>query len=118
MEKLLYFKYFCFLERLWQVWIARKKRPGDEVELVGHVQAAMMIWVSFSPFFLDSLLVKLSHILGVDSFAANAFSLWNFSYCFSALKQWQIPKGKYDFHVRMLHINLKILSVFTFLYIS
>ena len=67
---------------------------------------------------VDSLLVKLSHILGVDSFAANAFSLWNFSYRFSALKQWQIPKGKYDFHVRMLHMNLKILSVFTFLYIS
>ena len=29
----------------------------DTFELLGHVQAAMMIWVFFLPFFLDSLLV-------------------------------------------------------------
>ena len=30
-------------------------------------------------------------------------SVWNFLNCFSALKQEQIPKGKYDVHVGMLH---------------
>ena len=39
------FKYFAFLS------------VCDKFELLGHVQAAMMIWVLFLPFFLDSLLV-------------------------------------------------------------
>ena len=33
-------------------------------------------------------------------------SVWNFLNCFSALKQEQIPTGKYDVHVGMLHMNL------------
>ena len=42
----------------------------------------------------------------VDSFTAVAFPRCNFqSYCLSALKQWQIPTGKYDVHVRMLQMN-------------
>ena len=39
------FKYFAFLN----VW--------EKFELIGHVQAAVRIWVLFSSFFLDSLLV-------------------------------------------------------------
>ena len=39
------FKYFAFLS------------VCDKFELLGHVQAAMMIWVLFLPFFLDPLLV-------------------------------------------------------------
>ena len=42
------FKYFAFLS------------VCDKFDLLGHVQAAMMIWVLFSPFFLDSLLVTVS----------------------------------------------------------
>ena len=42
------FKYFAFLS------------VCDKFELLGHVQAAMMIWVLFLPFFLDSLLVTVS----------------------------------------------------------
>ena len=45
------FKYFAFLS------------VCDKFELlgpVGHVQAGMMIWVLFLPFFLDSLLVTVS----------------------------------------------------------
>ena len=42
----------------------------------------------------------------VDSFAAVAFPRWNFQfYCLSALKQWQIPTGKYDVYLRMLQMN-------------
>ena len=47
------FKYFAFLS----VW--------DNFELLGHVQAAMMISVLFSPFFLDSLLVTVSGSIGL-----------------------------------------------------
>ena len=42
------FKYFAFLS------------VCDKFELLGHVHAAMMIWVLFLPFFLDSLLVTVS----------------------------------------------------------
>ena len=42
------FKYFAFLS------------VCDKFQLLGHVQGAMMIWVLFSPFFLDSLLVTVS----------------------------------------------------------
>ena len=42
------FKYFAFLS------------VCDRFELLGHVQAAMMIWVLFLPFFLDLLLVTVS----------------------------------------------------------
>ena len=42
------FKYFAFLS------------VCDKFELLGHVQAAMMIWVLFLPFFLDLLLVTVS----------------------------------------------------------
>ena len=42
------FKYFAFLS------------VCDKFELLGHVQAAMMIWVLLLPFFLDSLLVPVS----------------------------------------------------------
>ena len=37
----------------------------DKFELLGHVQAAMMIWVVFSPFCLDSLLVTFSGLIGL-----------------------------------------------------
>ena len=47
------FKYFAFLS----VW--------DNFELLGYVQAAMMIWVLFSTFFLDSLLVTVSGFIGL-----------------------------------------------------
>ena len=47
------FKYFAFLS------------VCDKFELLGHVQAAMMIWVLFSPFFLDSLLVTVSGFIGL-----------------------------------------------------
>ena len=40
----------------------------DKFELLGHVQAAMMIWVLFSPFFLDSLLVTVSGFIGLFRF--------------------------------------------------
>ena len=46
------FKYFAFLS----VW--------DKFESLGHVPAAMMILVSFSPFFLDSLLGTVSCFIG------------------------------------------------------
>ena len=42
------FKYFAFLS------------VCDKFELLGHVQAAMMIWVLFFPFFLDLLQVTVS----------------------------------------------------------
>ena len=42
------FKYFAFLS------------VCDKFELLGHVLAAMMIWVLFLPFFLDLLLVTVS----------------------------------------------------------
>ena len=42
------FEYFAFLS------------VCDNFELLGHVQAAMMIWVLSSPFFFDSLLVSVS----------------------------------------------------------
>ena len=42
------FKYFAFLS------------VCDKFELLGYVQAAMMIWVLFLPFFLDLLLVTVS----------------------------------------------------------
>ena len=42
------FKYFAFLS------------VCDKFELLGHVQAAMMIWVLFLPFFLDLLLITVS----------------------------------------------------------
>ena len=42
------FKYFAFLS------------VCHKFELLGHVQAAMMIWALFLPFFLDSLLVTVS----------------------------------------------------------
>ena len=45
------FKYFAFLS------------VCDKFELLGHVQAAMMIWVLFLPFFLDSLLVTVSSFI-------------------------------------------------------
>ena len=45
-------KYFAFLS------------VCDKFELLGHVQAAMMIWVLFLPFFLDSLLATLSGFIG------------------------------------------------------
>ena len=45
------FKYFAFLSFC------------DTFELLGHVQAAMMIWVLFLPFFLDSLLVTVSSFI-------------------------------------------------------
>ena len=42
----------------------------------------------------------------VDSFTAVAFPRCNFQfYCLSALKQWQIPTGKYDVYLRMLQMN-------------
>ena len=47
------FKYFAFLS------------VCDKFELLGHVQAAMMIWVLFLPFFLDSLLVTVSDFIGL-----------------------------------------------------
>ena len=47
------FKYFAFLS------------VCDKFELLGHVQAAMMIWVLFSPLFLDSLLVTVSGFIGL-----------------------------------------------------
>ena len=47
------FKYFAFLS------------VCDKFELLGHVQAAMMIWVLFLPFFLDSLLVTVSGFIGL-----------------------------------------------------
>ena len=47
------FKHFAFLS----VW--------DKFELLGHVQVAMKIWVIFSPFFLDSLLVTVSAFIGL-----------------------------------------------------
>ena len=37
----------------------------DKFKLLGHVQAAMMIWVLFSPFLLDSLLVTVSGFIGL-----------------------------------------------------
>ena len=40
-----------------------------------------------------------------DSFAAAASPCRNFFYCFSALKQLQIPIGKYGVHVRMLQMS-------------
>ena len=46
------FKYFAFLS------------VCDKFELLGHVQAAMMIWVLFLPFFLDSLLATVSGFIG------------------------------------------------------
>ena len=49
------FKYFAFLN------------VCDKFELLGHLQVAMMIWVLFSPFFLDScwiLLALLSDYFG------------------------------------------------------
>ena len=45
------FKYFAFLSFC------------DTFELLGHVQAAMMIWVLFLQFFLDSLLVIVSSLI-------------------------------------------------------
>ena len=47
------FKYFAFLS------------VCDKFEFLGHVQAAMMIWVLFSPLFLDSLLVTGSSFIGL-----------------------------------------------------
>ena len=47
------FKYFAFLS------------VCDKFELLGHVQAAMMIWVLFLPLFLDSLLVTVSAFIGL-----------------------------------------------------
>ena len=49
------FKYFAFLS------------VCDKFELLGHVQAAMMIWLLFSPFFLDSLLVTVSEFYRIIS---------------------------------------------------
>ena len=47
------FKYFDFLS------------VSDKLELLGHAAwAAMMVWVLFSPFFLDSLLVTVSSFNG------------------------------------------------------
>ena len=40
----------------------------------------------------------------MDSFAAVAFPRWIFL-LFSALKQKQIPAGKYDVHMRILQMN-------------
>ena len=37
----------------------------DKFEMHGHVQAAMMIWVLFSSFFLDSLLATVSGFIGL-----------------------------------------------------
>ena len=45
------FKYFAFLSFC------------DTFELLGHVQAAMMIWVLFLQFFLDSLLVTVGSFI-------------------------------------------------------
>ena len=45
------FKYFAFLSFC------------DTFELLGHVQAAMIIWVLFLPFFLDSLMVTVSSFI-------------------------------------------------------
>ena len=47
------FKYFALLS------------VCDKFELLGHVQVALMIWVLFSPFFLDSLLVTVSGFIGL-----------------------------------------------------
>ena len=47
------FKYFAFLS------------VCDKFELLGHMQAAMMIWVLFSSFFLDSLLVTVICFIGL-----------------------------------------------------
>ena len=47
----------------------------DKVELLGHVQAAMMISVLFSPFFLDSLLVSVSGFIGLFRPTSCYFSL-------------------------------------------
>ena len=42
----------------------------------------------------------------VDLFAAVTFPRWNFQlYCLSALKQQQIPTGKYDVQVQMLQMK-------------
>ena len=46
------FKYFAFLS------------VCDKFELLGQVQVAMMIWVLFLPFLLDSLLVTVSGFIG------------------------------------------------------
>ena len=53
------FKYFAFLS------------VCDKFELLGHVQAAMMISVLFSPFFLDSLLVTVSGLIGLFRSTSN-----------------------------------------------
>ena len=47
------FKYFAFLS------------VCDKFELLGHVHAAMMIWVLFLPSFLDSLLVTVGGFIGL-----------------------------------------------------
>ena len=47
------FKYFPFLN------------VCDKFELLGDVQAAVMILVLFSPFFMDSLLVTVSDFIGL-----------------------------------------------------
>ena len=63
----------------------------DKFELFGHVQAAMMIWVLFLPFFLDSLLVTVSGHL-----VASVFLLCKFrglpgstSNSFPAMRRWK-----------------------------
>ena len=60
------FKYFAFLS------------VCDKFELLGHVHAAMMIWVLFSSFFLNSLLVTVSGFIGLfwSSCYFNLSSLW------------------------------------------
>ena len=65
------FKYFAFLS------------VCDKIELLGHVQAAMMIWALFSPFFLDSLLVTVSGFIGL--FRSTCY--FNFLLC----KFWGLP---------------------------
>ena len=65
------FKYFAFFS------------VCDKFELLGHVQAAMMIWVLFSPFFVDSLLVTLSGFIGF-SWSSCYFNL-------SSCKFWDLP---------------------------
>ena len=65
------FKYVAFLSAC------------DKFELLGHVQAAMMIWVLFSPFFLDSLLVTVSRFIGLFR--------WTCSSTFLLCKFWGLP---------------------------
>ena len=59
-------------EHEWQFCKELAPHPGGTndnyahaCELLGHVQAAMMIWVLFLAFFLDSLLVTVSCFIGL-----------------------------------------------------